>query len=111
MKNKRRRTWNEEISLISVTNGEDEAGYPIDPVENKREVLANKLNVTRQEFYAASQSDMRADAIFEVHAFEYENEQYLEHDGKRYEVIRTFLTADDTIELTCSNKSVNHERS
>ncbi|MBO9596372.1 MAG: phage head closure protein, partial [Cohnella sp.] len=103
-----KRLWNEEIQLIKSTPGEDNAGYPTpaDPEEEtRREVLANKLSVKRSEFYAANQSDMRADALFEIHAIEYEDEKLLEHEGKRYKVIRTYSPEPEYIELTCSDLS------
>ncbi|CAM3743983.1 phage head closure protein [Cohnella lubricantis] len=102
---KQKRLWNEAVQLIKVTTGEDAGGYPIDPVESSREVLANELSVKRSEFYAANQSGMRADVVFEIHAIEYEDEKLLEHAGKRYEVIRTYSSEPEYIELTCSDIS------
>ncbi|BFH59450.1 phage head closure protein [Paenibacillus azoreducens] len=102
----KRRSWDEVVTLIAIAPGEDEAGYPTPPKEFPREVLANKLNVKGIEFYAANQTGMKADCIFEVHAFEYEGEKLLEYEGKRYAVIRTYGTNDETLELTCSDKLV-----
>lgn len=101
----KRKLWSDVVSLVYVTPGEDEAGYPTEPVETKREVLANMKSVLRSEFYAAAQSGMKADVVFEIHAFEYNGERILEHNGKRYEVIRAFQTSTEEIELTCSDLS------
>lgn len=101
--NRRQRLWNEEVALIVMTAGENESGYPTEPVETSRnEVLANKLSVQRAEFYAAAQSSMKVDQIFEIHAFEYNEEKLLEHDENRYEVVRTYQAEPEYIELTCS---------
>ncbi|MGV3139442.1 phage head closure protein [Brevibacillus agri] len=104
---KPRKLWSDLVALVTVTPGEDEAGYPTDPVETRREVLANQKSVMRSEFYAAAQSGMKADVVFEIHAFEYNGETILEHGGKRYEVIRTFQATPEEIELTCSDLSQN----
>ncbi|MEJ8546627.1 phage head closure protein [Brevibacillus borstelensis] len=103
---KQLRTWDHEVSLIVMSAGEDEAGYPTEPKEISRNtVFANKLSVTQTEFYAANQSDMKADAVFEVHTFEYDGERILEHAGKRYEIIRTYQPSPEIMELTCSDLS------
>ena len=46
----------------------------------------------------------RADKIFEVWAFEYDGQQYIEHEGKEYEVVRDYSTNPDRIQLTCQRK-------
>ncbi|MGM1048400.1 MAG: phage head closure protein [Bacillota bacterium] len=102
----KKRTWDEVVNLISVVQDVDDAGFPTKPKEVKRETLANELSVRSAEFYAANQSGMSADTVFEVHTFEYEGERLLEHNGKRYSILRTYETSDETIELTCSDKSV-----
>src|SRR5690606_21742013 len=98
-------TYDELITLISITQGEDEAGYPVDAVETRRDVLANKKSVTRSEFYAANQSGLRADIAFVVHGYEYNGERFVEHNGKRYEVIRTFEVSFEEMEIICTDIS------
>lgn len=102
-------SWNEIVSLITVPPAKkDEAGYPIDmkDQETKREVYAKKKSIKRSEFYAANQNGIKADIAFIIRIFEYEGEQLLEHNGKRYKIIRSYETSSEMIELTCSDKSV-----
>lgn len=93
------------IYLIHVTFGEDESGYPTGPTETKRETFANEKSVKRSEFYAANQSGLRADVILVIWEAEYRGERIIEHNGKRYEVIRTFNPSPLLLELTCSDLS------
>lgn len=97
-------TWDDEVTLLKVEIG-DEDGYPTDPIETRRTVYANKKSATRTEFYAANQSGLRADVVLEIHAYEYEGERYLEHNGKRYEIIRTYSPSFELVELTCTDLS------
>jgi len=97
------RLWKERVVLIARGNPqEDEAGYPLPVEETQREVLANKRSVKQSEFYAAAQNGLQADIRFELHLFEYEGERILEHEGKRYEVVRTYEISSEIMELTCS---------
>lgn len=102
---KRARTWDHEVSLIVLAPGRDEAGYPTEPEEVSRNaVFANKLSVTQTEFYAANQSDMQAEHIFEIHTFEYDGERTLEYNGDMYNVIRVYESSPEYTELTVSRK-------
>lgn len=104
-RDKRARTWDHEVSLIVMSSGEDEAGYPTEPEEISRNtVFANKLSVTQSEFYAANQSDMQAEFVFEVHTFEYDGERTLEYNGEFYTVIRVYESSPEYTELTVSRK-------
>lgn len=94
------------ITLISITFGKDEAGYPTEPKETKRETMAREISVKRSEFYAANQNGLRADVTFEIWQAEYQGEKYFEHNGKRYEVIRTYNTSHLMMEITGSDISV-----
>ena len=64
-------------------------------------IWAGKRSVKRNEFYQASQAGYRADAIFTIYAFEYNNEEQLICDGVVYDIVRTYQTTLDTLELTC----------
>ncbi len=43
---------------------------------------------------------MNPSMVLEVHDFEYDNQVYVDFEGVRYEVIKTFENGD-IIELTC----------
>ena len=44
---------------------------------------------------------MKPTMILEVHSFEYDNQDYLDFEGERYKVIKTFEKSPEIIELTC----------
>lgn len=84
-------------------------GAIIDGFERKvvtefNSIIADELSVNRSEFYDASRAGYKADKIFEVWDFEYDDQQYVEYEGKEYEVIRTYAANPDRIQLTCQRK-------
>ena len=93
--------WEHDVTLISRKQvDEDELLQPIFE-EQKEEIACNKRSLTRSEFYAAAQADMKPTMILEVHSFEYDKQDYLDFEGERYKVIKTFEKSPEIIELTC----------
>lgn len=95
--------WNEDITLINPTFGQDEFGNPIEN-ETREVIQAIRKNIGRVEFYQASQAGIRPTYVFVVHVFEYNNEPFIEYNGQRYTVIRTYQVNDDELELTVERK-------
>ncbi|HFI0021325.1 TPA: phage head-tail adapter protein [Streptococcus suis] len=93
--------WNEDCILISLSEEPilDELLQPIH-IEVDVEVSCNKRSLTRSEYYFASQANMNPSMVLEVHGFEYDNQVYVDFEGVRYEVIKTFENGD-IVELTC----------
>ncbi len=102
----RRRTWDHEVTLLILKDDEDEAGYPIEAgIEQENTVLTNVLSVGRSEYFASQKNGVKTDRIFEVHIIEYNNEKQLKHEGKLYEITRTYEVDEDFMELYCSDIS------
>lgn len=76
------------------------------PVEHRAatEVWADRKSVTRAEYYQASQSGIKADVIFTVPAIDYAGQSVVEYDGELYDVVRTYQTELDHIDLTCTKR-------
>lgn len=59
-----------------------------------REVFANKKSVRQSEFYQAATVGLRPELIFEVHSFEFNNDEKLRYpvgeEGTEYSIIRVF---------------------
>ncbi|HHT7822496.1 TPA: phage head closure protein [Streptococcus suis] len=93
--------WNEDCTLISLSEEPtlDEL-LQLTYEEVGIEVSCNKRSLTRSEYYFASQANMNPSMVLEVHDFEYDNQVYVDFEGVRYEVIKTFENGD-IIELTC----------
>ena len=90
--------WRDTADLIAVTH----SGDPDDVVtETSRTVFCHKVGVTRTEFYAALQNNLKPTATFIIRSIEYDSEQKLRHEGKEYLIIRTYDRGDDIMELVC----------
>ncbi|MFI8716146.1 phage head closure protein [Brevibacillus brevis] len=91
-------TWDELVELITVLQSN---GATASVSETTRSVYANQKSVSRTEFYQAIANNLKPTVVFEVHSFEYENEQKLRHNGKEYLILRTYSKGDELIELVC----------
>ena len=94
------------IYLISQSPTFDGDGYPTTSAETSREVFANVKSVTRGEFYASLKSGINMTIAFNVRSVDYQNEKIIEHDSKRYKVIRTYIKDGEIMELNCSDLAV-----
>lgn len=99
--------WNDELILIAIAAPDkptNENGFPNPPTETKSAVFANKKSVGYAEFYKAQQAGYSVEIKFDVYAEEYHGEPFAEHEGKRYKVLRTYLSKNgETVELTLSD--------
>lgn len=99
--------WSDVISLIALEEGLNENGFP-DIVEGEpREVFANRLEVYSNEHFQAKQSGVTIEYKFEIRSIEYNGEELVEYNGKRYDVERRFEKSE-FIELTLKRKSDDH---
>ncbi|MBR5279991.1 MAG: phage head closure protein [Clostridia bacterium] len=92
-----------EITLIRC-EGAIVDGFERKVVTESSTIIADERSVNRSEFYSAAQAGRKADKIFEIWAFEYDEQQYIEYEGKEYEVVRTYADSPDRIQLTCQRK-------
>ncbi len=65
-------------------------------------VFAELKSIGRSEFYQAAGTGYKPEKIFEVHAFEFGDHEYVKHDGTIYKVIRTYSNNPEIIELVVS---------
>ncbi len=94
------------VSLIGV-NPEAE-GVGLDPAELTRRVYCTVKSIGMQEAYQAMATGLNPEIkICLAHDFEYKDEPLLEYGGKRYKIIRTYITEADGIELTCQRVTGN----
>ncbi len=96
--------WNDEITLIKTptvkVDGFAEPGEP-----ERLPVYANKKSVARSEFYSAKAAGARIDVIYEVHAEDFDEHTEIEDAaGAKFDVIRSFQTSQDIVELTCARR-------
>lgn len=93
-------TYDHELVLIKQDFTFDEIGNQI-PIETRKTVLCNVKSVGRNEFYSAATAGLRPSIVFVIHGYEYDGEQFVEFEGIRYKVIRTYSTDFEEMELTC----------
>lgn len=96
------------IKLIKETITTDEYGNEAVTTDTPKEVYALISSVGRNEFYAAAHAGMKPEIIFQMRLADYSQEEQIEYDGMTYQVIRTYQTGPDWIELVCERKVVNH---
>lgn len=89
------------IALVDVCSTPDADGYKT-PQETKTEVFADLQSVRRAEFYDSLRAGVKMAEAFVVRAFDYSGQAYVEHDGKRYKVERTYTKDGEFVELNCS---------
>lgn len=98
--------WSDTIELITVVNDKNDVG---DAIENEapRKVYANRKSIRQSEFYQAMASGLKPEIMFEVMFFDYKDEKRLVYNGKKYSIIRTYITDSDKMELICEGLSNN----
>ncbi len=97
--------WKDTAELVTITEAPDAEGYKT-RTEQRREVFVNKKSATRSEFYTAKQAGDKITLVLDVRGVDYQDETRLYHDGKPYEVVRTYTRSGDVVELNCKEASI-----
>lgn len=92
---------NDIVTLLCVQKIPDGSGY-VKEITTQKQVFAEIKSVGRAEYYAAYQVGISVSIIAVLNAGDYNGEAEVEHEGTKYNVIRTYKTSNDYIELTCS---------
>ena len=73
-----------------------------------RTVYCTVRSVTRTEFYNAYNAGIQPEYVFVLAlAEDYQQERLVRFHGQLYRVVRTYLTADDGIEITVERSDEN----
>lgn len=91
----------EIILLTSLGFEVDEKGFEIEVFENTH-ILANEKSVRGNEFYEAQRKGIKLAEMFIVKPYEYDNQEYLLFEDKKYKVERTYKKNTEELELICS---------
>ncbi|WP_099468328.1 hypothetical protein [Konateibacter massiliensis] len=98
--------WVDEITLVKEKEGDQRVntnGFAEPKAENSRTVFCNMKSVGYAEYFKSQQTGKVVERKCEVHKADYEGEDTVEVDGKRYFVLKTYDIDDDTIELTLTD--------
>lgn len=101
------RRWSDVVDLIAVTEGTDASGFPANVEVVRNELFVNKKDVRSAEFYQAAAQGVRLETMFEVRSEDYQGEEYLNYEGKRYSIERTYDRGSFT-ELVCQRRGDDH---
>lgn len=86
------------IYLISKTYQKDV--YGVDRItETSAMRYCNVSSVTANEFFSGGELGLKPDLRFTMLNFEYNGEEIVQYNSKRYKVYRTYNGRNDTIEL------------
>ena len=99
--------WSEIVYFEGPpTFTENEMGDVIEESGSPRMVFANKISIRQSEFYQAHALGLKPNIAFEVRTEEYQEEENLSYNEKKYRIIRTYEKGEFT-ELICEG-AVNH---
>lgn len=91
------------IDLIAQRFQKD--AYGVDrPTETSRQIFAQVESVTRAEFYQGGRNGLNPELVFTVFAADYQGEEILVYQGRRYGIYRTFVKGGDYMELYAERK-------
>jgi SPP1 family predicted phage head-tail adaptor len=94
------------IDLITVDP--EAGGVGTDRQETRRTVFCTLKSIGQQEAYLAMGQGLNPELkVILAHDFEYEGEGIAELNGVRYEILRTYITEADGIELTLQRAAKN----
>ena len=94
------------VELITVSP--EAAGVGTEPLESTRTVYCTVKSIGQQEAYLAMGQGLNPELkVILAHDFEYEGERLCEMDGVRYDILRTYVTETDGIELTLQRAARN----
>lgn len=93
--------WRDVVTLEAVTHGTDDDGYEKETVV-KSECFADVQSAKRSEFYKAKQIGVDLAITVKLRADDYNGQERLVWNGKRYKVERAYTEAREMVELNCS---------
>ncbi len=91
-----------------ITENASAHGVHATVTETARTVYCTVQSVSRSEFYNALNAGVQPEWVFHLAlAEDYEGERIVRYKGQKLRVVRTYMTADDGIEITCERSDVN----
>ena len=98
--------WADVCDLITVSP--EAAGVGTERTETSRTVFCTIKSIGQQEAYLAMGQGLNPELkVVLAHDFEYQGERLCEVGGVRYDILRTYITEADGIELTLQRVQQN----
>lgn len=92
------------IYLISSTSGEPDKYGVRRKTETKKKVFCSVRSVTSQEFFEGGRNGLQPQYQVSILRHEYGGETIAELDGVRYGIYRTYVGANESLELYLETK-------
>ena len=97
---------NQRCYLITYFSTQDDSGFePDNPTEIRKKVWCRIESVSGKEFARMGQNNIRPQLRVTLWASEYDDQDTVEIDGKKYGVYRIFQAGADEVELYLERKS------
>lgn len=99
----------DKIIFLLQNQAESNSAGDVINVITKKKRIAEIQSIGQNQSYQAAAVGLKAQFTAIIWNVEYNNEEYLEYQGKQYKITRTYIRDDERIELTCSSKVNNEE--
>ncbi|MCX4305408.1 MAG: hypothetical protein OSJ69_06360 [Acetatifactor sp.] len=104
--------WADEITLVSMKEGEERVndnGFPNQEAEVKRVIFCNVKTTGYNEYFKSQQTGKVVEKKCDVHKADYEGEDTVELEGKRYYVLKTYEPEGDEDVIELSLTDIRHK--
>lgn len=96
--------WSDVLELIGITYTINSMGNSV-PTKEKKPVYCNRKSIRQSEYYQAMAQNLKLEEMFEIRAFDYDNETELEYGGQEFDIVRTYTKNGEIMELVCKIKA------
>lgn len=91
--------WSDVAELVAFDSEQDTQGFE-NPAPTKRQVFCSfEEGVSQNEFYLSHKEGLRASASIELWTADYNGEQFVDFGGRRFRVLRGFVSGFDATTL------------
>lgn len=94
--------WSDVCDLVAIEDEQDAEGYGVKTPTNRTVFCDWQDGVSQKEFYYSHKAGLIASASVEIQAADYAGEKFVEFGGKRYRVLRSFMSSFDCLTLILS---------
>ena len=92
--------YRDVIDLVDATTVVNDLGDYVE-TETTSRVFANKKSIRQSEFYQAMANGLQPELMFEMKVIDYNNQDKLYFNNKKYNIIRAYNRNGEDIELVC----------
>lgn len=95
---------NDECTLIAEAAVVNDLGIQVNTTAIETPVYCGRLSVEGKEYHEAGQQGLKPGIVLAVHTEEYDGQDYVDFEGRRYTIYRRYERTDGITELHCTLK-------